>query len=110
MLTGALPAIPAFLDSDNRATADLLGRFQAVVAAELAASIAQALGRPEPAGTDTNALAARNCELRELLSQALCSAGVTPALRAAAQEHMSARAARAPMRYVSTSTPTAKPS
>ena len=112
MLTGALPAIPAFLDSDNRATADLLGRFQAVVAAELAASIAQALGRPEPAGTDTNALAARNCELRELLSQALCSAGVTPALRAAAQEHMSARAARAPMRYVSTSTTTttAKPS
>ena len=110
MLTGALPAIPAFLDSDNRATADLLGRFQAVVAAELAATIAQALGRPEPAGTDTNALAARNCELRELLSQALCSAGVTPALRTAAQEHMSARAARAPMRYVSTSTPTAKPS
>ena len=112
MLTGALPAIPAFLDSDNRATAALLGRFQAVVAAELAATIAQALGRPEPAGTDTNALAARNCELRELLSQALCSAGVTPALRAAAQEHMSARAARAPMRYVSTSTPTttAKPS
>ena len=112
MLTGALPAVPAFLDSDNRATAALLGRFQAVVAAELAATIALAQARPEAVGTDTNALAARNYELRELLSQALCSAGVTPALRAAAQEHMSARAARAPMRYVSTSTPTttAKPS
>ena len=94
MLTGALPAVPAFLDSDNRATAGLLGRFQAVVAADLAASIAQALGRPEPAGTDTNALALRNYELRELFSQALCSSGVTPELRAAAQEQMSARAAR----------------
>ena len=110
MLTAALPAVPAFLDSDNRATAGLLGRFQAVVAADLAALIAQALARPEPAGTDTSALAQRNDELRELFSQALCSAGLTPELRTAAQDHMSARAARAPMRYVSTSTPTAKPS
>ena len=109
MLTGALPAVPAFLDSDNRATAALLESFQTAIAADLAASIGLALARPEPAGTDTNALAQRNDELRELLSQALCSAGLTPALRAAAQDHMSARAARAPMRYVSTSTPTPTP-
>lgn len=109
MLTTALPAVPGFLQNDNRATAALLGPFQAVVKPELAAAIALALGRPEPEPTDTKALDQRNGELRELLSQALCGGDLTPALRAAAIEHLSARAARAPMRYVSTASTTAAP-
>ena len=108
MLTSALPAVPGFLNSDNRATAVLLGQLQAVVAPDLAASIALALGRPEPDAADMTALEQRNCELRELLSQALCGAGLTPAMRGAAVAHMSARAARAPMRYVSTASPPAR--
>ena len=106
MLTGALPAVPGFLNSDNRATAGLLGQLQAVVAPDLAASIALALGRPEPDAADMTALEQRNCDLRELLSLALSGTGLTPAMRAAALKHMTARAARSPMRYVSTaSTP-----
>ena len=106
MLTSALPAVPGFLHRDNRATVGLLGRLQAGVAPDLAAAIALAVGRPEPSPADMTALEQRNNELRELLSQALCGAGLTPAMRAAALEHMTARAARAPMRYVSTaSTP-----
>lgn len=108
MLTSALPAVPGFLNSDNRATAGLLGQLQAVVAADLAESIALALGRPEPDAADMAALDQRNCELRELLSQALSGPGLTPAMRGAALEHMTARAARAPMRYVSTTSPSAK--
>ena len=108
MLTSALPAVPGFLNSDNRATAGLLGQLQAVVAPDLAACIALALGRPEPDAADMTALDQRNCELRELFSQALCDAGLTPAMRGAALEHMTARAARAPMRYVSTASTPAK--
>ena len=69
MLTGALPAVLGFLNSDNRATAVLLGQLQAVVAPDLAAPIALALGRPEPDAADMMALDQRNCELRELFSQ-----------------------------------------
>ena len=108
MLTSALPAVPGFLNSDNRATAALLGQLQAVVAPGLAAGIALALARPEPDCADMTALDQRNCELRELFSQALGDAGLTPAMRAAALEHMTTRAARAPMRYVSTASPSAK--
>lgn len=110
MLTSALLAVPGFLNSDNRATAGLLGQLRAGVEPDLAAAIALALGRPEPDAADMPALEQRNGELRELLSQALSGAGLTPAMRAAALEHMSARAARAPMRYVSTaSTPASTP-
>ncbi len=106
MLTSALPAVPGFLNSDNLATVGLLGQLQAVVAPDLAARITHALGRPKPDAADMTALDQRNCELRELFSQALCDAGLTPAMRTAALEHMTSRAARAPMRYVSTaSTP-----
>ena len=108
MLTSALPAVPGFLNSDNRATAGLLGQLQAVVAPDLAACIALALGRPEPDAADMTALDQRNCELRELFSQALRDASLTPAMRSAALEHMTARAARAPMRYVPTASPPAK--
>ena len=108
MLTSALPAVPGFLDSDNRATARLLGQLQVVVSTDLAAAIQTTLGRPEPDATDMTALDRRNRELRELLSQALCGGDLTPALRGAALEHMSTRAARAPMRYVSTASTPAK--
>ena len=108
MLTGALPAVPGFLKSDNQATAELLRQLQTLAAPDLAASIALAVDRSEPDATDVKALEQRNCELRELLSQALCGAGLTPAMRGAALAHMSARAARAPMRYVSTASPSAK--
>ena len=108
MLTSALPVVPGFLNSDNLATAVLLGQLQAVVAPDLSASITLALRRPEPDAADMTALDQRNCELRELLSQSLCDAGLTPSMRAAALEHMTARAARAPMRYVPTTSPPAK--
>ena len=109
MLTSALPAVPGFLDFDNRATAGLLGQLQPAVAPDLAAAIALALNRPAPDAADMAALEQRNNELRELFSQALCGAGLTPAMRRAALEHMSARAARAPMRYVSTASTPASP-
>ena len=106
MLTGALPAVPGFLKSDNQATAGLLRQLQTVAAPDLAASIALAADCSEADATDVKALEQRNCELRDLLSRALSGTGLTPAMRAAALAHMSARAARAPMRYVSTaSTP-----
>ena len=109
MLTSALPAVQGFLGSDNRATAGVLGTLQSVVAPELAAAIALALELPEPDPAKVTALEQRNNELRELLSQALSSDSLTPAMRAAALEHMSARAARAPMRYVSTTAPSTFP-
>ena len=128
MLSGALPAVPGFLHGDNRATAALLGQLQDAVTPDLAASITLALGRPEPDTIDMTALEQRNADLRELLSQALggaggsagggvgadadvgagVGAGLTPALRAAALAHMTARAARSPMRYVSTTSTPAK--
>ena len=108
MLTSALPAVPGFLRSDNLATAALLGQLQAGVAPALAASIALAMAQTEPDAADMTALDQRNGELRELLSQALCDTGLTPAMRAAALVHMSARASAAPMRYVSTTSPSAK--
>ena len=109
MLTGALPAVPAFLTNDNRSTAVLLKQLQCVAAPDLALRIGEALAQTEPDATDINALALRNGELRELFSQALCGSGLTPAMHAATLAHMSARAAAAPMRYVSTSSPPAKP-
>ncbi len=108
MLTGALPAVAGFLLDDNQATAGLLVQLQAAASPELAASIALALARPEPDAADRAALDQRNHELRELLSQALGGGALTPAMRAAALAHMTARAARAPMRYVSTTSPSAK--
>ena len=109
MLTGALPAVPGFLKSDNQATAELLGQLQTLAAPDLAASIALAVDRSEPDATDVKALEQRNCELRDLLSRALSGTGLTPAMRAAALAHMTARAARAPMRYVSTASTASTP-
>jgi hypothetical protein len=108
MLTAALPAVPGFLQDDNRATAALLGQLEPAVAPDLAASIGDARQRPEPPATDLAALESRNGELRALLSQALGGAELTPALREAVLAHMSSRAARSPMRYVSTAPSPAK--
>ena len=108
MLSGALPAVPGFLHNDNRASVALLGQLQAAVPPDLAASIALALAQPEPDTADMTALEQRNSDLRGLLSQALGGAGLTPALHAAALAHMTARAARSPMRYVATASKPAK--
>jgi len=108
MLTAALPAVPGFLQGDNRATAALLGQLRGAVAPPLAASIDAGLARAEPDPTDLKALDARNGELRELLSQALGGPALPDTLRAAVLEHMTARASRAPMRYVSTASTPAK--
>lgn len=108
MLTSALPAVPGFLLGDNRATSALLARLQPVVDPAVASSIGAALGRPEPDPTDVDALDQRNTELRGLLSQALGATVLPPPLGAAVLEHMTARAARAPMRYVSTAATPAK--
>ncbi len=111
MLSGALPAVPVFLASDNRATAALLGRLQGAVAPDLAKRIGLDLAQPEPDPSDVALLDRRNCQLRELLSQSLCGTDLAPEMHAAALTHMSERAARAPMRYVPTTTPspTTKP-
>jgi len=102
MLTAALPAVPGFLQDDNRATAALLAQLQPAVAPDLAAAMDTALQSAEPQATHLAALEARNRELRELLSQALGGTELTPALREAVLAHMASRAARSPMRYVST--------
>ncbi len=109
MLTTAIPAVPGFLRGDNRATGELLGQLEAVVAPELAASIARALAQPEPDVADMSALDQRNAELRDLFSQALRDSGLTAAMHTAALAHMRARAAASPMRYVSTTTPPTTP-
>jgi len=85
--------------------AELLDRLRANVTPELAASIALALAQPEPDTADMSALDQRNVELRGLFSKALCDSGLTAGLREAALAHMKARAAAAPMRYVSSTTP-----
>jgi hypothetical protein len=106
MLGGAVAGVPAFLVGDNRATAALLARLQPAVAPELGARIVPALAEPEPDATDLRLLEQRNNQLRELLALALRGSPLPPALQAAAVAHMGERAARAPMRYVSTA-PTA---
>jgi hypothetical protein len=108
MLTSALPAVPGFLNGDNRATVGLLAQLQTVVMPDLAALIAQALAQPEPDPSDMKALDQRNGELRGLFSQALHDTGLTPAMHSAALAHMTARAAQVPMRYVPTASPPAK--
>ena len=108
MLGGALPAVNGFLRDDNQATAALLEQMRASVAPELSESIATALSAPAPDAADRAALDARNGVLRELLSHALLDEDLPAAARQAALAHLTQRAARAPMRYVSTTTPAPK--
>lgn len=108
MLAGAIPAVPAFLAGDNRATATLLARLQPALAPEFGERIAPALAEPEPDATDLQRLEQRNNQLRGLLAQALCGNPLPPELQAAAVTHMGERAARAPMRYVPTASTATK--
>lgn len=111
MLTGALPAVPAFLRHDNQATARLLATLRDAVASDLAVRLTQALDEPEPDAADSAALDERNRRLRELLVQAVCSERLSPGQHRAIVQHMTERASRVPMRYVQTAPsppPTAK--
>lgn len=102
MLTGALPAVPAFMRQDNEATACLLSDLLGALPAVLRERVRVALAQPEPDPTDTAALDARNTLLRELLAEAVRLDDLTPAQHRAIVQHMSERASRVPMRYVST--------
>lgn len=105
MLTEALPAVPAFMRSDNQATVRLLQTLRESVPSDLATRCSQALAEPEPDAADAAALDERNRRLRELLAQAVCSEGLSPEQHRAIVQHMSERASRVPMRYVATAAP-----
>jgi hypothetical protein len=102
MLTGAIPAVAGFLRDDNRETADLLQTLRGAVPDDLAASLDAILRQPEPDPADTAALDARNLALRALLAGAVGQDALSPDHHRAIVRHMSARAARMPMRYVPT--------
>ena len=102
MLNGALPALAGFLRDDSAATARLLTVLRGALAPELAARIIAALEAIEPDLADGPALDQRNQMLRDLLAMAVCSEALTPAMHRAIVAHMSERASRVPMRYVST--------
>jgi len=108
MLGGALPAINGFLRNDNQATAALLEQMRASVAPELSERIGAALDAPAPDAADRAALDAHNGVLRELLAHALLGDALPVEARQAALAHLTQRAARSPMRYVSTTTPAPK--
>lgn len=109
MLTGALPAVPAFLRQDNQATVRLLAMLRDSVNTELAARLHQALAESEPDVADSAALEERNRRLRELLAQAVCYEGLSPDQHRAVVQHMTERASRVPMRYVATAPSSPRP-
>lgn len=102
MLTDALPAVAGFLRHDNEASARLLRLLGDSADPALAARLAQALEQAPPDAADTAALDARNGQLRELLALAVCRDDLSADQHRAIVEHMSERASRMPMRYVST--------
>lgn len=102
MLTGAMPALPGFLRDDNAATLKLLATLRAALPESLAARVDSAARAEEPDVADGVALEARNQALRALLAEAVCEPALDAGQHAAIVAHMSARAARAPMRYVPT--------
>ncbi len=107
MVTEALPAVPGFLRWDNAATQDLLHKLRSELPSDLARRIDTALETPEPDMLDSAAQTARNDLLRAMLAEAVCSPDLAPDLHRAIQQHMIARASRAPMRYVPTAVPPA---
>ena len=109
MLTGALPALAGFLRRDNEATAGLLAALRDGVAPDLAARIAEAMSQAEPDVADGAALEARNTLLRELLALAVRTESLSPESHRAIVQHMTLRASRVPMRYVSTAPNPEKP-
>ena len=102
MLTGALPAVATFLRADSEASAQLLATLQPALSPELAHRITDALALPAPDPADSQALEARNTELRQVLAEAVCSPGLDLAQHQAIRRHLGERAARVPMRYVPT--------
>jgi len=108
MLTGALPAVAAFMRYDNQATVRLLNALRDSVEADLAAQLILLLGESEPDTADPAALEERNRRLRELLAQVVCSEGLSHDQHRAIVLHMTERASRVPMRYVAT-TPSPMP-
>lgn len=110
MLTAALPKVAGFVRDDNAATTQLLQTLRAALPADLAGRIAAAT-HAQPGSDDEPAQDERNRLLRGLLAEAVCSPALTPALRAATEQHMINRASRVPMRYVPTVAPpsTARP-
>lgn len=111
MLTGALPAVASFLRHDNQATVQLLTALRETAQGDLAARLTHALQAPEPDPLDSAELVERNRLLRDLLAKAVCIEGLSLEQHRAIVQHMTERASRVPMRYVSTapsSTPAAK--
>jgi hypothetical protein len=102
MLTGALPAVAGFLRQDNETTAQLLLALRDSMAVDLAEQVSRAVTEPEPDPADAAALDARNSRLRELLARAVCAEGLSSDQHRAIVQHMTERASRVPMRYVST--------
>ena len=109
MLTGALPAVAGFLRHDNEATAGLLVTLRDAVAPDLAVRIAEAMSQAEPDVADGAALEARNTLLREMLALAVRTESLSPESHRAIVQHMTLRASRVPMRYVSTAPPPPNP-
>ena len=110
MLTAALPGVAPFLRQDNQTTGHLLAQLSSSVSPELAERVALALATPQPDVADMADLDAHNRLLRELMTEAVCSAQLTPEHHRAIVVHMSARASRMPMRYVATTPSPASPS
>lgn len=102
MLTGALPAVAAFLRADNEASSQLLVMLQPALSRELALRITDTLSKPAPDPTDSQALEVMNTELRAVLAEAICSPGLNALHHQAIRRHLGERAARVPMRYVPT--------
>lgn len=102
MLTEAIPAVPGFLQHDNRACAELLAELAPALPEALSAAIGQVLAQAEPDTASTAALEQHNQSLRELLAQAVCCEALTPDLHTKIKRHMIERASRMPMRYVPT--------
>ena len=107
MLAGALPGIAPFLREDNAETARLLEQLREAVPAELQVRIANALAEPDADPADSIALDDRNTALRALLAEAVGQSSLTPDQHRSVLRRMTERAARAPMRYVATSSPSA---
>lgn len=108
MLSDAIPGVAGFLRHDNQATATLLASLQDALPDDVNARVTQLVNTPEPDATDIDALDDRNRQLRDLLAKAVCDEGLSPEHHRAIIAHMSDRASRMPMRYVSTAPTPAK--
>jgi hypothetical protein len=102
MLTIALPKVGSFMRQDNQATQSLLVTLRTALPPALVARVDEAIASDEPAVDDEPAIDERNRLLRALLAEAVCSQGLTAAMRQSIETYMVNRASRVPMRYVPT--------